>query len=92
MGQNSINKEKINNETLQTDLNDTIEKDDYTITINKSGFMPGLRNLNKNSNKKPKKIFLGNLGKKNESINVSNLSSSMYLNKNKNKLDQSSFI
>ena len=92
MGQNSINKEKINNETLQTDLNDTIEKDDYTITINKSGFMPGLRNLNNNSNKNPKKIFIGNLGKKNESINVSNLSSSMYLNKNQNILEQSSFL
>ena len=64
MGQDSINNEKINNERLQTDLNDTIEKDDYTITINKSGYMPGLRNLNKNSNKNPKKIFIGNLGKK----------------------------
>ena len=92
MGQDSINSEKINNERLQTDLNETIEKDDYKITINKSGFMPGLRNLN-NNNKKPKKIIMGNLGKKNETINVSNLSSSMYLNKNKNNvLEQSSFL
>ena len=64
MGQNTSMDGNINNERLQNDYNNNIkEKEDYGINVNKSYYIPGMENLNKNiitkGSQTSRKIYIG---------------------------------
>ena len=97
MGQNTSMDGNINNERLQNDYNNNIkEKEDYGINVNKSYYIPGMENLNKNiitkGSQTSRKIYIGKKKEnKNSSNNLSfNLQNNQY--NPKNILEDSSFL